>query len=339
MTGWTTGPEARPPVAGDGLVAAGLGSRLGAWVVDAIVTRLGLGLALTIVLFASRAIEFNPAATDQGYFGYVPAPAMLVNQVGLIGFAGLYLVLTAAYYAVCWARYRGTLGQRLLSLDVVDVRSADNLSLGRALVRWIVVDGFAFVAALALGVWLIETLATVPYSATPFAKGAPNFPVTVDPRLNSVGTESGVLASLTAVWSIALLISVAVQLQKRGIHDRLGGSVVLGNAPVVVAPAYPGWSPAPPTPADRPAPPDPAGNAAAAYGAPAYPPAAYAGYGYPPPAGYAAYPGYPGYPPPAGHPPAPPAPPPVAGTSDRVSEPPSSGAPTPEGPPGEGRPT
>jgi hypothetical protein len=46
MTGWVAQPQVRPAAANSGLVVAGIGHRLGAWIIDGTVVRLGLGLGL-----------------------------------------------------------------------------------------------------------------------------------------------------------------------------------------------------------------------------------------------------------------------------------------------------
>jgi hypothetical protein len=99
----------------------------------------------------------------------------------------------------------------------------------------------------------------------------------------------GALAVLTwwgtVIWMVILLVVTAIDNMKRGWHDKVAGSVVLGP---LQAPAYT------PTAAW------PSQATGAPPAAPGYPPSAYPG-----------YPGYPGYPPQA-QPPAPPPPPPPA---------------------------
>lgn len=241
MTGSVAGPQLHPQPQGSGLAVAGVGRRLGAWVIDCIVVFLGMGLGMVIVAFVSRTVAYDGDVLSQAQNGSPPhAPLLIVNRVALTAMAGLYAILMSAYYAGCWTAFRGTLGQRLVSLDVVDIQSGHNLPLWRAIVRWLLRDGFIGIALIVVLVLYADAIATVPFSSTSFANSAYG-PIVADPRLDSVSGLWGVVASVSAVWLLLLLISAAAQAHKRGIHDRLAGSIVLGNAPAVTSlwPAHP----------------------------------------------------------------------------------------------------
>jgi uncharacterized RDD family membrane protein YckC len=88
---------------------------------------------------------------------------------------------------------RATPAMRLLSLEVVDAASGSALALRAAAIRWL-------------------------------ALGYPLGVITAIPGIGELATW------LLAGWSLALLMSTAMNARSQGIHDRLAGSVVLRRA-------------------------------------------------------------------------------------------------------------
>jgi hypothetical protein len=299
-----------------------MGRRVGAWILDGIFSGFLVLIPLVLVL-AWHGVAFNRAALDQlSYYPYytLTEPLLVVNLTSVMVAAGLYVLLLAVYYAGCWAAFRGTPGQRLLSLQVVDVSTSGNLSPWQAIVRWLIVAGLAEMASAVVFVVFINLLATVPldFQSTGgmYATSAWN----LDPQVRSANTLSTIVSGCSSLWSIALLIMAAKHPLKRGLHDRLAGSIVLGKAPVTAPgwPGYPGWG----YPGGGPA---PTGYPGWGHQPGGYPGGAYQPGGYPPTAPGWGYPqgGYPQTPPaPGGWSPTPPANPGSGGAEPDPQAPP-----------------
>jgi uncharacterized RDD family membrane protein YckC len=314
MSGWVAEPQMQPLTQNNGLVVAGLGSRFVAWIIDSILSGL-LGVVPLVLAFASGAVSFNQAAlTELEFYNTSTQPLLVVNMTGVIAVSALYVVLVAAYYAGCWWAFRRTLGQRLLSLQVASIEGPDNLPAWRAVLRWLVLGGIAEIASAVAIVMLVNVYATVPFSAG--ALGGSSLSVlTTDPRVRTAEAVSSVVSWGSTLWWIVLVISAALSSHKRGIHDLLAGSIVLGKAPIapVAWSGYSGWGQGAPGNAGYPGWSGSSGYPQGGYPQGGYPQGGYPPAGYPPagypPAGYppAGYPpaGYPqgGYPP-AGYPPA-----------------------------------
>jgi uncharacterized RDD family membrane protein YckC len=98
-----------------------------------------------------------------------------------------------AYFTIGWAVWRGTLGQRVMHLEVTDVTTGNAISWMDALVRWAVVQGpFALVT-------IVPLVATLPVM---FA---------------------------SVLWVMYLLRTTQLDPDMRGLHDKfLNTRVVLG---------------------------------------------------------------------------------------------------------------
>ena len=250
----------------------------------------------------------------------------------------VYMAMMALYFVWPWLTWGASPGQKMLGLRVADVSTGGNLGIDQALLRWAVLTG-ATEAIGMFGIYLmVDWMARTPtnewLSYSRYGSTQTSF---------SPGGGYTLVSTVSSLWPILLVIVTGIDKMKRGWHDKVAGSIVVGRIQYAAYPAYggyppgapawppqapgspPAWPPqapgAPPAwPPQAPAlrlpgrrrPPAPAAWPPQAPGAPpawppqapGYPPSAYPGY--PPPA----YPGYPGYPPPA-QPPAPGTPPPV----------------------------
>ena len=102
--------------------------------------------------------------------------------------------ITAVYFAGSWLALGGTPGQRLLAMRVERAQDGRRLSVAQALIRWIVIGGpFGLVSALVVPVPLL----------------------------------GGALGLAFFAWFLVLLVTTARDRRKRGLQDRLAGSVVL----------------------------------------------------------------------------------------------------------------
>jgi uncharacterized RDD family membrane protein YckC len=142
-----------------------------------------------------------------------------------------WMILRAGYFAGCWALFGGTLGQRLLSLDVVAIEDAQRLPLWRGIVRWLALEGVGqILVAIALAL-VIQVLASLPFSDTSYGAAIAQTTVAESSQDRAATGLSFVASWGSFLWSIALIVSVALSAMNRGVHDRLSGSIVLARPP------------------------------------------------------------------------------------------------------------
>jgi uncharacterized RDD family membrane protein YckC len=141
----------------------------------------------------------------------------------------VFVLLNVLYVAACWTLFRGTPGQRMLSLQVGSAASGANLGFRRAVVRAVVAVGFpvaAFAAAL-YGVFAFET--SVPWSDV--TKPVPGGPA--DAWLSVWSGPLLLVFGVAAFWPVLLLVLTAINPIRQGPHDRLAGSLVVGKGKTV----------------------------------------------------------------------------------------------------------
>ena len=220
-----------------GVAIAGLGPRLGAWLLDGVLFAV-LSLIPLILAAVTGALGLNPAAVrqmDANPYGQPTVPWLLVNIGPLIVWAGVWVALAIGYSSICWAFFRGLPGQRLLSLQVADARTGKNLSPPRAVLRAVLLNGLPAAATAVTIVATCQLLARI----VPSTFGLPG-----DPSFYAIDTGPwGGLVSFCSLaswaWPLLLLISAAASRDRRAIHDRLSGSVVVGRAPAIATWGYP----------------------------------------------------------------------------------------------------
>ena len=282
MSGWVVPASQMPGVQlPPGVQVAGMGRRVGAWVLDRFLAGLVSSIAV-ILAIVTGAVSLNSQAVDQlkqidteAYqpFSSVTAPLLNVNTGLLVVAVVVYVALSAAYFAGCWVSFGGTPCQRALHLQVADVASGKNLPLGRALFRWVLLEGLSAGIGAVFIIFFVDAIATTPTNqwlgSSPYASTF---------GLNSFGglaLLSNLVSLGSSVWLIVLIVSAGTNAVHRGLHDRIVGSIVVGPAQVV--PSWPGYPYQP-------------------QGAPYWPPQGGPGYAYPPQPGYPPQP-WPGYPP------------------------------------------
>lgn len=119
-----------------------------------------------------------------------------VNDARALTDSVMSVVVSAAYFVVPWSRGRGTLGQRLLGLEVGSASGAP-LGTRRAAVRWLVLLAPLSVAGI---IWAVSP----------------------------VGAAA--LLAATALWYLGIASTTARGAEKRGMHDRIAGTVVTKSA-------------------------------------------------------------------------------------------------------------
>lgn len=117
--GWSPSPVPRGPA--PGLAYAGFWMRFFACLVDVVVLIVLYIVLLFVIGFAAG--------------GVIPRTT---SEITLMGWVVILLstAFSFVYFAITWANWRATPGQRLLNLMVVRQEDGGRLSLGRATVRW-----------------------------------------------------------------------------------------------------------------------------------------------------------------------------------------------------------
>ncbi len=249
MSGWVVPAYQQPGVQlPPGVAVAGMGRRVAAWLLDGLLVGF-LAFIPVVMAFATGAITFNQQAIDQidwqAYrpFANVTAPLFQVNTGLLIVAAAVFIALNAAYYAGSWVGFGGTPCQRGLKLRVADVASGNNLSVVRAFLRWAVLQGLSIVISAAFVVVFLGKLATIP--ANEWMGGGYYLGSTSADLYGGLSIWSTLLSGLSGLWIIILIVSAGTNPARRGLHDRLSGSIVVGPSQAV--PNWPGY-PYPQTP-------------------------------------------------------------------------------------------
>jgi hypothetical protein len=204
-----------------GLKIAGLGTRMRAWVIDGFIFGT-FHVAFWLVAGVTGAITVNPAAEAEMQATPFASPTVTPYLTNLTLLAVLmvgFTLLNVIYAAVCWARFRGLPGHRMLSIDVADKATGRNLGGGRALTRSVFVIGIPTAAGAALIWTVLAMVASVPWSDIQNPQeGGP------------AAAWSGILMAemiLAASWPFLILISTAASPVKQGLHDRVAKSLVV----------------------------------------------------------------------------------------------------------------
>jgi uncharacterized RDD family membrane protein YckC len=228
-----------------GIQVAGMGRRVGAWLLDGLLVGF-LGIIPVFLGIVTGAVTFNQQAWDQLQhvdsqasqpFANITAPLFDVHIAPLIIAAGVYVLIHAAYYAGCWIKLGATPCQRGLGLRVADAASGENLSSISALLRWALLDGIEVCVGAAFLVVFLNTLSTIPtnqwlgggYYGSPFNSGS----------FGGTSVISSLFSWGSAVWLIILVISAGTNPARRGLHDRLAGSIVVARAQAPAGYPYP----------------------------------------------------------------------------------------------------
>jgi uncharacterized RDD family membrane protein YckC len=246
VSGWPTiRPQASLP---PGLRVAGMGVRLGAWLIDSLILGL-VFVGIVLVAAGVGAIGINPEAERQlaSAPGALPTVAPYVANLPLLAvFAVLLVLVNVGYATVLVARFRGLPGQLMLSLQVGDAASGRNLGLRRALLRTVLSIGVPTAGAAGFLYGIVALESSVPWSevANPHPGGVAE---------TWLAAWAGpILVAMLAffIWPIVLLIWTAASSTRQGLHDVAARSQVLGRAPLLIGsgysagqlPGYPGGS-------------------------------------------------------------------------------------------------
>ena len=196
MPAWTASLTSTAPTPGPaGLFYADVPNRIIAYIIDAILVGI-VGLILGAILFAvlGPPTTSKIVANGSGLFGVSVETS--TNFVSLIAFAILGLALSAGYFIYTWTAMRGTVGMKVLGMQVGNAADGATISMDQAIRRWLALGGIFSLA---------QTLNQFPLL--------------------------GILIGLGAlIWTIALLVTTAQSPTKQGLHDQFAGTMVVKAA-------------------------------------------------------------------------------------------------------------
>lgn len=185
---WTAGPASSQPVPGPaGFVYADVPNRAVAYLIDVIIVAVvNVILAIVVGGLLGGIVNTNLGSPSFGQINYL---ALLV--VGVVG-----IVINAGYFIYTWTAMRGTVGMKLLGMQVGHETDGVTLTMNQAITRWLLLGGIFSVAQL----------------------------------LNPIGGLGLLLGLLALVWVVVLLVTTAQSPTKQGLHDRYAGTMVVKAA-------------------------------------------------------------------------------------------------------------
>jgi uncharacterized RDD family membrane protein YckC len=196
MPAWTSNITSTAPVAGPaGLFYADVPNRAIAYIIDAIL----VGIVSAIVGAVLFAIVGSPTKVES-----IADPNSLLgfrietttNYVSSLLYAIVGAGISAGYFLYTWTAMRGTVGMRLLGMQVGNAADGATLTMEQAVRRWLALGGVFSLA---------QTLNPIPLI--------------------------GVLLGLAAlIWVIALIVTTAQSPTKQGLHDQFAGTIVVKAA-------------------------------------------------------------------------------------------------------------
>jgi uncharacterized RDD family membrane protein YckC len=188
---------------------APLGRRSAAYLVDSLI--IGLAYLVLGILFDSI---FGPlvAATPDGQALVVVA----VNPLRVALELTATLVVDALYFAGCWSRWGATPGQRVLRIRVLLERAAGPAATGPA--------GAGSAAAGSAH----DTSVALPLEAAGRRWAVlAVLPIATGSLAGSGAIDVSVLTVVNGAWFLLLLASTAADPLRRGLHDRVAGTIVV----------------------------------------------------------------------------------------------------------------
>jgi uncharacterized RDD family membrane protein YckC len=183
---WTANLTSTAPVAGPaGYYYADVPNRVIAYIIDIII----LGIISLIVTIIVAAI-FGPIRTTTLQGTTENFGSSLVSAL-------LGLAISAAYFVYMWSAMRGTVGMKVLGLQIGDERDGRSITYQQGFIRWLIIG--------------------IPGILSTFA--------------GTLGSGLGFLLSLIGlIWLIALLVSIAQSPTKQGYHDRYAHTIMVKAA-------------------------------------------------------------------------------------------------------------
>lgn len=195
--GWSAPPPAQPVAGASGFVYADVPNRAIAYIIDAIilfVINIIVSIVIGAILGPATRVNFNSNATDLG--NLVTAD---VNYATVLVTALVSTAINGVYFVWTWTQMRGSLGQKLLSMQVGNEGDGKTLTTNQAVTRWI-------------------------FLGAPFG---------IAGALNPIPALGIIIALAALAWFIALLVTTAQSPTKQGLHDRYAHTMVVKAARTV----------------------------------------------------------------------------------------------------------
>ncbi len=183
--GWAAPP---PPVQANsaGFVYADVPNRAIAYIIDVII----VGIVAAIIGAVLGGLSLAAATVDPDTL------AIEINVVGLIVSTVVSAALSAAYFIYTWTSMRGTVGMKVLGMQIGNAGDGKTLTMDQATRRWLVIAAPGIVA---------QVLLVVP----------------------SIGILLGLLAF---GWFLYLLWTTYSSPTKQGFHDKFANTMVVKAA-------------------------------------------------------------------------------------------------------------
>ena len=142
-------PTAAPQPGPAGFVYADLPNRIIAYIIDIVILVVAgiiIGIVLGFVGLSTVNLDLR-----SGSFGQVNYLAIVIS--GLLG-----LAVSAGYFIYTWTRMRGTVGMKVLGMQIGNEVDGATLTQSQAIKRWIYVGGWISVAQIVNPVPLLGVL-------------------------------------------------------------------------------------------------------------------------------------------------------------------------------------
>jgi uncharacterized RDD family membrane protein YckC len=126
-------PSAAPQAGPAGLVYADVPNRIIAYIIDVIILAV-IGIIVNIVLGALGLGILNTSLTSANF-----------GQLNLIGFvivAVVSVAVSAGYFIYTWTAMRGTVGMKVLGMQIGNAGDGKTLTMDQAIRRWLFVGGW-----------------------------------------------------------------------------------------------------------------------------------------------------------------------------------------------------
>jgi uncharacterized RDD family membrane protein YckC len=191
---WSAPPPAQPVASASGFVYADVPNRAIAYIIDVIilfVINIIVSIVIGAILGPATKVSFNSNATDFG--NLVTAD---VNYVTVLVTAVVSTAINGIYFVWTWTNMRGSLGQKVLSMQVGNEGDGKTLTMNQAITRWI-------------------------FLGAPFG---------IAGALNPIPALGIIIALAALAWFIALLVTTAQSPTKQGLHDRYAHTMVVKAA-------------------------------------------------------------------------------------------------------------
>jgi uncharacterized RDD family membrane protein YckC len=196
VSNWTTQLTSTQPVAGPaGLYYADVPNRIIALIIDAIIVGL-VGLIIGIGLFAIFGSPTNVTTVPDSSQPLGFRIETSTNWLATIISAVVGLAISFGYYVYTWTRMRGTVGQRMLGMQVGNAADGATLTMDQAIRRWLALGGI--------------------FALAQFLNPLPGL---------------GILIGLISfIYVLALLVTTAQSPTKQGLHDQFAHTIVVKAA-------------------------------------------------------------------------------------------------------------